>query len=56
VQALPAPSSEYTITRDLAVPMRDGVTLRADMYEPAGRTKGTVLVRSPYGYGIFIGP
>jgi len=54
-QALPAPTSEYTITRDLPVPMRDGVTLRADMYEPTGTVKGTVLVRSPYGFGIFIG-
>ncbi len=55
IQALPAPTSEYTITRDVPIPIRDGVTLRADIHEPTGTVKGTVLVRSPYGYGIFIG-
>ena len=39
-QALPTPPSEYTITRDLPVPDPDGVTLRADMYEPTGARQG----------------
>ena len=47
---LPAPRCDYTITRDLRVPMRDGVELLADMYAPTGRSAGTILVRSPYGW------
>jgi putative CocE/NonD family hydrolase len=38
-----------TATYDLPVPMRDGVTLLADHYAPAGEASGTVLIRSPYG-------
>ncbi len=52
---LPPPTSGYTITRDVPIPMRDGVTLLADLYTPTGPVKGTVLVRSPYGFGMFIG-
>lgn len=47
---LPAPTNDYTVTRDVEVPMRDGVALRADHYLPLlDKPKGTVLVRSPYG-------
>jgi uncharacterized protein len=36
----------------LAVPMRDGVVLRADLYRPAGEARAPVLVyRTPYGRG-----
>lgn len=34
-----------------AVPMRDGATLRTDVYLP-GQPKATVLIRSPYGRGF----
>jgi len=38
------------VERDVAVPMRDGVVLRADVYRPAGDGKYPVLVfRTPYG-------
>ena len=47
---LPAPTSGYTITRDLRIPARDGVDLLADLYEPTGAAAGTILVRSPYGW------
>ena len=34
----------------VAVPMRDGVVLRADLYRPAGEARFPVLVyRTPYG-------
>lgn len=46
---LPRATSAYTIERDLAVPMRDGVRLLADHYVPSGTPRGTLLVRSPYG-------
>jgi putative CocE/NonD family hydrolase len=38
-------------TRDIAVPMSDGVTLRADHYEPGIPGAATVLIRTPYGRG-----
>jgi putative CocE/NonD family hydrolase len=37
---------------DAAVPMRDGVVLRADVYRPQG-TVPALLVRNPYGEGMF---
>ena len=38
------------VDRDVAVPMRDGVVLRADIYRPSGDGKFPVLVfRTPYG-------
>jgi putative CocE/NonD family hydrolase len=41
---------EVTVQRDLAVPMRDGVSLRADLYMPEGEGPFPVLVqRTPYG-------
>src|SRR5215467_5357624 len=44
------PSSEYIIEKDMPVPMRDGVTLRADMVRPSGHGQFPVLVyRTPYG-------
>jgi putative CocE/NonD family hydrolase len=51
---LPKATSTYEVHRDVPVPMRDGVTLLADVYEPSGTARSTLLVRSPYGRdGLF---
>jgi len=43
-------AAESKVDRDVAVPMRDGVVLRADVYRPAGPGPFPVLVfRTPYG-------
>ncbi len=43
-------ATEITVERDVAVPMRDGVILRADLYRPASEGRFPVLVyRTPYG-------
>jgi uncharacterized protein len=47
---LPPEQGGYTVARDLAIPMRDGVVLRADVLHPEGPVLGTVLLRSPYGF------
>ncbi len=47
---LPA-GTGYTV-QPVWIPMRDGVTLRADHYAPAGHAQGTLLVRGPYGRGF----
>jgi hypothetical protein len=47
---LPPAHGGYTVARDLPIPMRDGVVLRADVLHPAGPVLGTVLLRSPYGF------
>jgi hypothetical protein len=41
----------YRVERDLAVPMRDGVALRAHVFHPAGAAGPlpVVLIRQPYG-------
>ena len=45
-----ASATGVQVERDVAVPMRDGVVLRADIYRPAGDGKFPVLVfRTPYG-------
>lgn len=47
---LPAPTTDYIVHRRVPVPMRDGVELLADHYEPlTARPAGTLLVRAPYG-------
>ena len=51
---LPARTGNYSITRDVQIPMRDGVVLLADLWSPTGAAKGTLLVRSPYGWGAFV--
>ena len=44
------PPAGVQIGRDVAVPMRDGIVLRADIYQPARAGKFPVLVfRTPYG-------
>ncbi|MEV4641636.1 CocE/NonD family hydrolase [Actinoplanes sp. NPDC049548] len=49
---LPPPRTAYAVDHDVAIPMRDGVLLRAAHYAPAGKARGTVLVRTPYGRGL----
>lgn len=45
-----ASTAPLHVDRDVAVPMRDGVALRADIYRPARGGKFPVLVfRTPYG-------
>jgi uncharacterized protein len=55
VQRRQGTAGDYTFTRDLQIPTRDGVTLLADLLVPVGSSKGTVLVRSPYGFGVLVG-
>ncbi|WP_318307502.1 CocE/NonD family hydrolase [Amycolatopsis solani] len=44
------------VTRDLAAPMPDGVTLLADRWAPAGTTSApVVLIRTPYGRSGLLG-
>ena len=48
-QAAAAESHEVTVERNVAAKMRDGVTLRADIYRPKAEGKFPVLlVRTPY--------
>ncbi len=43
-------ATTMTVDTDTAVPMRDGVVLRADIYKPAGSGPfPTLLYRTPYG-------
>jgi uncharacterized protein len=56
VFGLPPPRTyEVDVERDVAIPMDDGVELRADVYTPQlTEMLPTVLVRSPYGRaGVF---
>jgi uncharacterized protein len=48
---LPVPTTSYTVS-SVKIPMRDGVELIADVYEPVGETVGTLLARGPYGRGF----
>ncbi|MGY1673033.1 CocE/NonD family hydrolase [Geodermatophilus sp. SYSU D00710] len=53
---LPLRATPYTVERDVAVPMPDGVSLLGDHYRPAAATGPlpVVLVRLPYGRaGLF---
>jgi uncharacterized protein len=46
----PATTRDVTVQRGLPVPLRDGVTLRADRYAPAHDQRAPlVLLRTPYG-------
>lgn len=50
----PAETHDFVLTRDLRVPMPDGVILLGDHYAPRnGPTRPTILVRSPYGRSGF---
>ncbi len=46
---MPAGRHDYTIARDVRVPMRDGVKLLTDLYAPVSKSRGTLLMRTPYG-------
>lgn len=49
---LPPQTTDYRVNRGLRTPMRDGVELIADHYDPHTPTPaGTLLVRGPYGRG-----
>jgi uncharacterized protein len=49
---LPAQTSTYVGLRNVRIPMRDGVELLADLYEPKEPASGTILVTSPYGWNL----
>lgn len=49
---LPPATSTYRVVRSVKVPMRDGVSLAADLYQVRGQAAGTILVRSPYGRSL----
>lgn len=48
LRRLPPPTTGYAVRQE-HIPMRDGVQLRADHYQPTGEVAGTLLVRCPYG-------
>src|SRR5919112_2918367 len=54
---LPTAATPYTVERDIAVPMPDGVTLVGDRYHPAEDSGPlpVVLIRTPYGRAGFGG-
>ncbi|HEX7735287.1 MAG TPA: CocE/NonD family hydrolase [Ktedonobacteraceae bacterium] len=52
----PVETYDIVVTRDLQIPMPDGVVLLADHYAPRrGSKQPTVLMRSPYGRRGFFG-
>jgi uncharacterized protein len=49
-QDSPPPAAQYSVEKNVAIPMRDGVVLRADVLRPAESGRVPVLVyRTPYG-------
>lgn len=48
--APPAPRNEFTVERDVMVPMRDGVRLATNLYRPSanGPRFPVILIRTPY--------
>jgi uncharacterized protein len=51
----PAVTRAVRVRRDIEVPMRDGVVLRADHWEPRLPGAPTILVRTPYGRAGMVG-
>lgn len=49
---LPPTSTDYSITRDIPIPMRDRAILLGDILEPNGPANGTILITSPYGWNV----
>ena len=47
--SLPPGRRDYRLSRDVGVPMRDGVELPTDVYQPVEQSRGTLLIRTPYG-------
>ena len=55
--ALSAAPDQISTARDVAVPMRDGVRLSANVFRPVSPGRyPTILVRTPYGKGTGISP
>lgn len=55
--ALSAAPDQISTARDVAVPMRDGVRLSANVFRPEAPGRyPTILVRTPYGKGSAISP
>jgi hypothetical protein len=49
VLGAPMPSHQVQVTRNVHIPMPDGVSLVADLYRPYGETpQPTILIRTPY--------
>ncbi len=54
---LPPVRHRVDVLRGIQIPMPDGVFLGADLYSPrARRLFPTILVRTPYGRGLSVGP
>jgi uncharacterized protein len=55
-QVSPSARTATLIERDVEVPMRDGVILRADIYRPSGVTEPlpVLLERTPYDKGYYL--
>jgi putative CocE/NonD family hydrolase len=52
LMGVPPARNDYTVS-PVRTPMRDGVVLLGDHYEPATRSpRGTILIRTPYGRGF----
>ena len=43
------PPANRVSTLPVRIPLRDGITLGADLYQPEGPSKGLLLTRGPYG-------
>ncbi|MGE0439974.1 MAG: CocE/NonD family hydrolase [Gemmatimonadales bacterium] len=54
---MPAPANEFTVQKNVTIPMRDGVLLAADLYLPkgAGARFPVVLLRTPYNKDTYRG-
>ena len=52
VLRLPPATTDFTVTRRVRIPCRDGIELAADLYRPTSGAVGTVLVRGPYGRSL----
>jgi putative CocE/NonD family hydrolase len=50
-----ADASDIVIQHDVAVPMRDGVVLRADVYRPSSGVHPVLLQRTPYSKDVPVG-
>lgn len=46
------PTTDFTVTRSVRVPTRDGIELAADLYRPTTPAVGTLLIRGPYGRSL----
>lgn len=54
--ATPSSDEPLTVERDLVIPMRDGIGLRADVYRPASGRWPALVQRTPYGRSPFPDP